>query len=52
MSKQVELFHDKGTVLMKFSAEAVLQALCMSERMQLVEEDGLLSHHWAVYSYL
>lgn len=45
MSEQVELFHNEGTVLMKYFSEAVLQALCMSERKQLVEEDGLRSHH-------
>lgn len=44
MSKQVKLFRDKGTVLMKFSSEAVLQALHMSEKIQLVEEDGFRSH--------
>lgn len=38
-------YNKKSTVLMKFSSEAVLQALYMSERIQPVEENGLRSHN-------
>lgn len=43
--KQVELFRDKGT-------EVFPHTLCVSERILLVEEDRLHSHHGAVYSHL